>query len=114
MIYSDITVGIVQDMSKILKIRNTEYMTFPYIMYKVNDLLKMDNVVKEYKNYLYEENSEARYLVFKYSHDIKYIDAAIFGNEGALTFDNIQNHLSFEQQKILSKFNKKDIIFIKD
>lgn len=99
----------VQDLSKLKSIRNSMYMTFPYIMYKINDLLKMDNIIQKYNDLLYEENSEAKYLILKHSHDI-HIDK--ISNDQAYLKEEIQNSLSFDE---LEKINKmQNIVFIKD
>lgn len=94
-------------------------MTFPYIMYKVNDsimeTLKIDDkTFEKYKDFLYVENEEAKYLVFKYMYDINYIDPKAFKNNSIISYCAIEEHLSFAQQKMISKIKVDNIIFIRE
>jgi len=76
----DISVCEVQDLSKVKNIKNTAYMSFPYIMYKVSDLLPVTpEVLKEYNELLYKTDGDdhVEYLVFKYIFDIHYINPEV-------------------------------------
>ena len=109
----------VQDLKDLKNIKNTKYTTFPYIMYKINDsimeTLKIDEKTYEkYKDFSYVENASTKYLVFKYLYDVNYISKALFKNNNIISYDTIEDLLSFEQQKMINAVKVDNIIFVQN
>ncbi len=108
-----ISVCEVQDLSKVKNIRNSKYMAFPYIMYKVNDLLQLTpEVLETYNDFLYKDE-HVEYLVFKYFIDIHYINPGIFGECEVLTKSQMQSALSDDNKASLDRLHIKNMIFVK-
>jgi len=104
----------VQDMKLVKNIKNSKYITFPYIMYKVNDLLPITpEVLIVYDELLYKD-SYVEYLVFEYKFDVKYVDPGVFGDCEALTFEQVKSSLSTDQQYVVSKLKLNNPIFIRN
>ena len=77
-------------------LKNSVYMTFPYGIYKINDLLPItDEIRNYYKDYYFYENDEP-YLVFKYKFDINYLNLEAFGENTFISINEAKPYISPE------------------
>lgn len=89
-------------------LKNSIYMTFPYVIYKINDLIQITDEIREYyKDYYFYENNEP-YLVFKYKFDLNYLNLEAFDNNVFISINEARKYLSPE---LIETINKMSILY---
>jgi len=111
MIISVCEVQNLNNLEQEITLKNTKYMTFPYVMYKMNTLLPLSNKLRKYyEKYIFHENGE--YLIFKYKFDIKYLNEEAFedNNEPIKNvFINLETAIPYIAPEILEQVYKLNI-----
>jgi len=93
-----------------------KYQSFPYYIYKINDLINIDSSIREYyKNYLIDYNSE-KYLLFYHKFDCDFISDDAFGNNVFINYKTIEPYLTTVQKQIINdtEIQKSQLLFLKD
>ncbi len=92
------------------------YHTFPYYLYKINDLIPISNEVKKYYNdYLIDYNDE-KYLLFKHRFDCDFISDKAFGDNVFVPYYKIYPFISDVQKQIIKemRINEEELLILKD
>jgi len=100
------------NLEKEITLKNTKYMTFPYVMYKMNTILPLSNKLRKYyESYIFHEN-DGSYLIFKYRFDIEYLKEEAFedNNESIKNvFINLETAIPYITPEILEQVYKLNI-----
>lgn len=115
----------IEDCSNVNDINNTHYIKFPYIMYKINNMLPISNeVLKTFEDKLYtktfdcldnQQTETISYLVFKYIFDIDYLSSDAFEINEIINYSIAEKYLGIEYQQQIKKLSipNDNLIFLK-